>query len=326
MGCDKIVFSYAALLISATILNTLGLYFLFTDTNIHTKQNLILKFLGSLELAYSCVLIIRYSFTCHGYTTSDTVTQILLRMVHSIYLNITFIMVIMTFDRLIAVQYPLRYAFILKRRRARLILISSTLFWIIIGASCLALDFIQFRSIFHEYVDPAVSLVSATFMVVSYVFIFIKLLRRKRNLNSSSHSFQNRSRTENRKILKMATIITVTYLICYVVPDVANLLCHKCFANSIHIYRILWHLGPVFDPITYIFMQRRLRKRLTRLICCGKKTQRDPIAHIFMQRRLQKSLARLMGCGKKTQRNRPRIERGVSKINENRREVFDTRL
>ena len=305
MGCEEIIFSYFALLISATILNTLGIYFLFTDTNRHTNQNLILKFLSSLEWAYSFVLIIRYSFTCHGYTTSDTVTQILLRMVHSIYLNITFVMVIMTFDRLIAIQYPLTYALILKRSRARLILISSTLLWIIVGASCLALGFSQFISIFHEYVDPMVSLVSAIFMVVSYVFIFVKILRRKRDLNRSSHSFRNRSRRENKRFLKMAAIITVTYFICYVVPDVANLLCPKCFTNSIDIYRILWHLGPVFDPITYIFMQRRLRKKLTNLICCEAQKERD---------------------SSRMETGASRTETGASRITENRKEVFDTRL
>lgn len=96
----------------------------------------------------------------------------------------------------------------------------------------------------------------------------------------------------------MASIIALTYLTCYVVPDFGYMLCAGCFVDGIDVYRILWYLGPVLDPIAYIFMQKRLRERVTKVIFCRKKNQMDS----------------------------SRVEDGASRIHENRKDVFDTKL
>ena len=296
MKCKVTVSAFFSLLGFAVFLNITGLCLLVDDRTKRTNQNLILKFLSSLELAYSCVLIIKWSFRCHGSNITNTVVEILHRISYCSYLNITLIMVIMTLDRLIATKYPFRYAFILTRKKTAMILSASTSFWIIVGASSSGLKYDQFIRIFR-LLDLIVAFVSALFMIATYVFIFIKTSRRP-NLGNSLRNIKKRSRIENKRFLRMAAIITATYFICFLLPDVATLFCHECFANSTFVYRILWNLGPVCDPITYIFMQKRLRKRLTRLICCRKKTQKGG----------------------------SRIEMGASIISEHRREIFDTRL
>ena len=302
MKCKVTVSAFFSLLGFAVFLNIAGLCLLVDDGTNRTNQNLILKFLSSLELAYSCVLIIKWSFRCHGSSITNKVVEILNRMSYCNYLSIAFIMVIMTLDRLIAAKYPLRYAFILSRRKAAMILSASTSFWIIIWVSSSFLKYDQFIYIF-KLLDLIVSLTSALFMASTYAFIFIKISRRP-NLGNSLRNIKNRSRTENKRFLRMAAIITATYFICFLLPDVASLFCHECFANSTFVYRILWNLGPVCDPITYIFMQKRLRKRLKRLICCEKTTQTDSSRN----------------GASNSSRN------GASIISEHRREIFDTRL
>ena len=144
---------------------------------------------------------------------------------------------------------------------------------------------------------PAISTSATLFMCAAYTYIFIQVSMR-RSMDNSIQNIRIRGATENLQFLKMASIITLTYLTCYVVPDFAYMLCPGCFANGVDVYRTLWYLGPVLDPITYIFMQKRLRKRVTKLICCRKRNQRDS----------------------------SRVEDGASTIHQNRREVVDTKL
>ena len=253
----------------AGILNSLGLYLLFKDKNSnHTNQNLILKCLSTCELAAACSLMIstlleNYILKANHYMVRSTV-----RIVYSTYMNYMFIMMIMTLDRLIATKYPLRYASMLTKKNAKVILFASTIFCITVGIFSWFLEYNKFLFIFDTYVFPIAASFSAAFIIMTYIYIFIKISR-KRN---SDNSTQMRRIRENRQFLKMAAVITLSYSICFLLTDLTYALCSGCFNSSTtKILFALYYLGLVCDPVTYILMQKRLRKLLTAIKCCAKK-------------------------------------------------------
>ena len=295
MGCNSIFSLIFSILIFAVLVNFLGLYLLRKDSSRQTNQNLILKFLSTLQLCHSCILIARWSLICHGLISSHIVVQILVCIIYCIYLNVTMVMVTMTFDRLIATKYPLKYAFILTKKKVQIILFSSAFALItIFGISVSILTYAPFIYILDKFVNPIVSVVATIFLVLAYIYIFVQISRRRtlgnsmqiarisRTTENSVHNFRIKRatenpmqniqiRAENQKYLKMASIIALTYFTCYVVPDVSLMVCRKFVMENADIYRILWYLGLVFDPITYIFMQERLRKKLVDMVVCCRK-------------------------------------------------------
>ena len=321
MSCNSIFYLLFSILIFAVVVNFLGLYLLRKDLSRQTNQNLILKFLSTLQLCHSCILIARWSLICHGLTANYIVVQILVCTIYCIYLNVTMVMVTMTFDRLIATKYPLKYAFILTNKKAQIILFSSVFALItIFGISVSILTYGPFMYVLDNFVNPIVSVATTIFLVIAYTYIFVRISRRRtlgnsmeivrvsRTAENSVHNYrirratensmQNiRIRAENQKYLKMASIITLTYFTCYVVPDVSIVVCRKFFMDNVDIYRILWYLGLVFDPITYIFMQKRLRKKLVDMVVC---------------------------CWKQDESRASRRQQSISTIYENQAAVLDT--
>ena len=275
--CTAIIPILSSILVLAILLNIAGICLLVDDGAKRTNQNLILKFLSSLELVFSCIWLSRHLLRCHGSTTTKRFIQISFILTDCFYMNITFIMVTMTLDRLIAIKYPFRYAFILTRKKVKVILYAITSFWIIVAvSSSLIGNHNAVRHIFMQYLHPFFTVVSVVVISAVYVFIFIKIRRRGRALNNSLQNNPDRGRTENKSFLKIATVITSTFLICFVVPDITYRFCGECFPNSIFVSQTLWSLGPVCDPVTYIFMQKRMRRRLIEIVvCCRKNDGRD---------------------------------------------------
>ena len=273
MGCSNFVFGFFAIAISAASLNALGLYFLVKDKNRQTNQNLILIFLSAVELAYSCVMVIYWSFICDG--SMLTAVKVSSHIAHCIYINITLIMLTMTFDRLIATKYPLRYTVTLTKKRAKVILLSSVFICAIFIVLFMLIEFDVINVPIDKFVSPVTSTFAAFFMVTTYMYILMKISKR-RKVGYYLQNTRITRRTENQRFLKMATVITFTYFTCCLLPDFAYMLCRECFPNSTLVIRTLWHLGPLCDPITYIFMQKRLRKRLIEMIiCCGKQDREN---------------------------------------------------
>ena len=275
MACNVIIAVILSILIIAVILNSLGIYFLFKDRNRQTNQNLILKYLITIELAVSIMLISRWSIVCHGAMVGNTILNITYRIGFCAYLNYCLIMLIMTFDRLIAMKYPLRSIFILSRKKVKAALFASTLLCLAVGAATSVVEISLFMMTFSKYIFPAISTISVVFIVITYTYIFIKVIR-KRNLNNSTRN-NPRSAASNHQYFKMAAIITFTFVFSYLLPDIMYAFCPTCFSHSgfsHNILHVIWNTGLVLDPLTYIFMQKRLRKRLAKIVCCAKKEQR----------------------------------------------------
>ena len=275
MGCNTIEITYFPIFIAAAVLNALGIGLLFKDTNCKTNQNLILKYLSTVELGLACLLTVYLSFICHGSRISNIDIQVLLPMIRSFFLAITFIMWTMTVDRIIATKYPIRYATMMTRKKVKVILFSTTLLCSILGVLLSVLEASKFNVIYYANILRIIHVISALFIIISYIYIFLLLLRRTEFSNLSQNSRIRRS-GENRRFLKMAAVITFTYFVCYSLPYIIILSNVDFYKKNLDALRIPINLGLVADPFTYIFMQKRLRASLKKLIlCCYNKNELD---------------------------------------------------
>ena len=274
MACNVIIAVILSIVILAVILNSLGIYFLFKDRNRQTNQNLILKYLFTIELAVSILLTSRWSIVCHSAMVGHTSLNIIFRIRFCAYFNYNLIMLIMTFDRLIAIKYPLRSIFILTRKKVKAALLASTFLCFAVGAATSVVEIKLLIMTLGKYIFPAISTISVVFIVSTYTYIFVKVIR-KRNIDNAMRN-NPRSTASNHQYIKMAAIITFTFVVCYPLPDSTYALCPKCFSRSgsfnNYILHVLWNTGLVFDALTYIFMQK-LGQRLKK-VCCAKKEQR----------------------------------------------------
>ena len=266
---------YFVILSLAVILNALGIFLLYKDGSKQTNQHLILKYLSMMELAVSLMLIARWSLICYGVKPDASIVNMSYRIGIIIYLNCILIIVILTFDRLIATKYPLKFPFMLTKRKTFALLFASTLICITVAVATSFVDFKRFEVTIRRFILPIVSTLGATFMIVTYSFIFFKISK-GRNLGHPTQIIRDRRTADYYQYLKMAAMVTFAYVLCYLPPDFIYAFCLECVVNKdyrYHIPNISRNLGLVFTPVVYIFMQKRRRNRLMKLICCLRKKQ-----------------------------------------------------
>ena len=250
------------ILSSSAILNSVGLYLLHKDGRRQTNQHLILKFLSGCEIVLAVISILRWVLKFQGFTESDRVLQIVILMVYADSFNYSCVMIFMTLDRLIATKYPFRYCALLLKRKARTILFSCIFVCGVIGCISLLVDYASFKFYIDSYVFFIISTIATVTIVVTYAYILVKVTRQRRSL-APQDNIRNRVNMDGQRCLKMAIAITASFILCFLVPDMLFVLFYEYFANfNANIIFITWYLGLLFDPIIYIFMQKRLRDLL----------------------------------------------------------------
>lgn len=268
----------------STILNSLGIYLLHKDGSRQTNQNLILKFLSTNEVFLSVILMIKWSMTMNGFTQEDKHLRILYVIFTYMAMNNYFIMLFMSFDRLIAVKYPLRYATLLSKKRAMTILFTALASCAIFGLISIFLNYKAYYPILTRIIAPAISLFATVCILITYIYIFLKIWRQANRTASmqdgtvgSINKVNNRRRnTESQRFLKMAAIITFTFVVCFLVPDIIYAFHIEDMTDSevTNMYAV-WCAGLVIDPITYILMQKRMRGLLKTVLCFKKQQQQQ---------------------------------------------------
>ena len=267
------------ILCSSTILNCLGIFLLHKDGSRQTNQNLILKFLSTNEVFLSVILIIKWSLTMNGSTQEDKHLQTLYVIFNHMALNNYFIMLFMSFDRLIAVKYPLRYVVLLSKKRAMIILFAALACCVILALTSIFLHYETFNPILNRIIAPVISLSATICILVTYIYIFLKIWSQKNFDASMQNGLNNdvkdrRRNTESQQFLKMAAIITLTYVLCFLVPDIIYAFHIEDMTDGeIAIMYVVWCAGLVMDPITYILMQKRMRDLLKTILCFQQQKQ-----------------------------------------------------
>ena len=287
----RIVVILLIVLISSAVMNAVGLYLLHKDGRRQTNQNVMLKFLSGCEFVLSVLSFLRWILVLRGSSADDRICQIIVHIAHADYFNYIFVMIFMTLDRFIAVKYPLRYPIILSRRKAKMTLFSSAVICGAFGFISLFFDYARFHYVVNLYVFPFTSATAAICIVSTYTYILTKMLRRRHLLASRDNVSARRNKDELR-LLKMVAIINATFMVFFLVPDMMFALWHSALANiNRHVIYIIWYLGFLVDPITYIFMQKRLRDLMLEMLCFGRRrrntdlTTPDSVAVIIGNRR-----------------------------------------
>ena len=246
------------ILSSSTSMNAIGLYLLHKDERRQTNQSLILKFLSGSDLFLSIILICRWVLIFTGSTEESRAFQIAILVSYAAYINVTFVIVFMTLDRFIATKFPFRSPYILSRRKATMILLSSIVTCIAIACISLLVNYTRFKFYVNMYGFPVISAIATIVILATYAYIFVTILR-QRHLRSLQENIPGWRTAESQRFLKMAFIITASYLFCFLVPDILFAFFYNFFANfNSKIFYIAWYCGLLLDPITYIFMQEPL--------------------------------------------------------------------
>ena len=255
------------ILSASALMNAIGLYLLDKDRRRQTNQNLILKFLSGNEFFASIVIICRWTLIFDGSSEKSRILQIIGAIMYGIYFNYTSVMLFMTVDRFIAVKFPLRSPYILSKRKAKIILLSSVVTCVAITCTSLLVDYVRYKFYVNTYAFPVMSTFTTLSIILTYGYIFVKILR-QRHFRSSRDNIPGRRNVDGQRFLKMAAVITMTYMLCYLVPDILFAFFYDFLANfNANMFYITWYCGLLLDPITYIFMQKRLRNRLLEILC-----------------------------------------------------------
>ena len=248
----------------STIANSLGLYLLHKDGVRQSKQILILKFLSGCEIVISVLSILRWVLILRGSSESDRRLQIVVLLVYAAYINYDFVMIIMTLDRFIGTKYPFKYSSIASRGKARIILVSSAIISGVLGFVSFFLDYKRFHYFSNLYVYPIISAIATVCIILTYAYILRRIiLNRRLRASQEDIPIQRNRPNDGERLLKMAAVITATFMLCSLIPDILFALFYKTFANlDANIFFITWYLGLLLDPITYVFMQKQLRELL----------------------------------------------------------------
>ena len=259
---------YLTLLAITIFINSFGIYFLRKTRATYTNQKLILIHLSICEILLASSRILYRVIEYYKIPIENKLSQIALGTLH-IQLSTYYLIVIsLTVDRFIACKYPLRYVIILSRKKMKLLLVASWILGIVTNLPQLFFTSSITTSVFNYAILPVLDFTFIVTAIFGYSYIFQKVHKRM----PGNFPKQSRSVSEPRyrsyKFYKMAAIINLRFFLLIIIPDIINAI---YFANNFDLKSVLrviltvcWYTNPIFDPVTYIFMQNEIRSDLRR--------------------------------------------------------------
>ena len=199
----------------------------------------------------------------------------------------------LTIDRAIAVAYPLKHRYWASKTR---IAISIILLWIISIAFSLPLVFMHDVSTYKKTVLGYSMLVVSGVMVISYaIIIYIAVIRRRQQLQTSTGNRSNQQRNEIQKDLRLVlmsftvvlsyTGLTLPFVIKIIEVNAKNKTTQR---GSNYYERLAFITNSVMNSLIYFFWkfleQRTARKRKraekNRALKVGQHTQANQAAYV----------------------------------------------
>ena len=263
-----------SLILCSLVLLFLGITLLAGAKKERTHQNQILIHLSLAEILLLASAMIHWVFVLLGEKDGSLTLKIISLFIFCTRWPSYCFLFLLTLDRLIGTKYALNYRMVLTQRRIRCCLAfawSSWMFFLI------WLIFAKPGTIFnvsYKFLFPAFDGIYLCFAAYAYRYIFRVLCKRRKNLNK--HSLRTRKTYESEwRVVRMSLMIVCMFAIFVVLPDAALATfilsqrpVEKSLAAAAFIMLTLYCLSI---PLTYIFMQQKIRNRLQQQIqraCC----------------------------------------------------------
>ena len=264
---QTIVFAVLCLTYSlSTILNTLGIYTLSNLRHELTNQRILLMNLSFSELLYTAGLLCYYvmdRFQFLNKSTNRIIMAILTWFLYYLYLTSP---LLLTIDRFIAIAFPWKYRSIFNKTKAVMMVLSTWMCVLFIAVPALLInDYETARQNYLWALALGIELTVVGFSIVAYTLIELIVLRQRK--------LAGRANTGS-KILKVATIIIITYVLLEVIPSVVLTVLFQCCNDFAKAYRRLFYslraFNTVSDPIIYIYnyppLKKAVKKKLELII------------------------------------------------------------
>ena len=243
---DCIFFIEAAL---SLLLGILGLVKLLKPKK-KKPSNMMLVHLTICNLLCVIVYIGVVTLTIVGITFEDQRSELVLTaIVFALYIPNVMSLVIITIDRILAINLVLRYRLVVTNKRLFAVLACV---WII--GAVYAVSFWFLKSDIYLSVSLIFSLAVVIFFIFSYVYIVIKVKVARRELATSGQ----RNRQSRLNYWVPFTII-LTYIVFVVATDLSVV-----YLNNMTIWHfIVWSLNPIADTLTYVIGSAGVRSWIT---------------------------------------------------------------
>ena len=270
---------YIVILVVTIIINGIGLHLLFKTKGAYTNQKLILMHLSGCEILLAISRLLYRVLDYYKIPVENKLKQGALIFLYIELSTYYLIVICLTVDRFIASRYPLKYSRKLSKRRMKILLVISWIIGLSVNFPQLFISSKLTVFIFNYATLPCLDFGFLCFAGITYGYIF-KKVRKRNGLTIARQQMKNgRRRRESLQCARMAAIITFRFFLLIVVPDIIFAVYFTAnFAsnNALRVVLIIaWYVNPIFDPITYIFMQRKMRVSFKQIYCCKKRLERD---------------------------------------------------
>lgn len=158
-------------------------------------------------------------------------------------------LVIITIDRILAVNLLVRYKLVVTNKRLLVVLVCVWIFSAAYGVS-----FWFSKSIVYAFVALGLSTAVVLFFIVSYTYIIIKVHMTRRRTSTAGRCNQ-----QSRFNYWIPFTIILTYVLFIVATDLSLVFTGFKFTAW---HFIAWNLNPLADTITYVFGSARMRSRM----------------------------------------------------------------
>ena len=269
LSCISVV-----IVIFALILNIIGVCLVRKHDTKRTHQNLILLHTSILQIPILSAALVYWISVSIGFGEGNAVMSWSRTLVISSRMPVIIMIAILTFDRLIAIKYSLMYRSYMPKRRVMGALIASWFSWIVCFSILISLDTEDSLNMASLILFPAQDFLLLLFIVYTYCCIYYKIHERHTKLTGMSVNTQQ-TQSGSRQALLVSTAIIFSYAFLVLLPDVIISTAEHFIEGTAS--EITGHIGDMLSncyyitlPVTYIFLNRSMRKMLVESIvnCC----------------------------------------------------------
>ena len=275
----------SVILIPSIILHGSGLYFLHCIGETTTNQKLLLINMSVAEfLCALMTLVLRflsYDFNICNIKTKETIYKIIHGCSWLFYYIYLMAPILVVLDRLIGVATPLSYRDYFSKKRAKLCVALTWVGGVVFAAPLLSIPHDSWLN-YCPFVAAGIEILVIIIFVCAYSWIGCEVRNRRRPQNNRTVRCNRRngeggSVQHNFKLLTMASLIIVTFIIFVAVPEIIIVTLVKTdpfLANDIRqdIYCITT-FNLLIDPIIYLFGFPPLRKIMKEKMCLRRRTE-----------------------------------------------------